>query len=70
MKMPRLNVQRVLELFFDGAYHQDGKFFHPTFRKGYRKMATNDMLIWGAMIRLRKIDRLIWEDGLVKAIIY
>jgi len=56
MKMPRLNVQRVLELFFDGAYHQDGKFFHPTFRKGYRKMATDDMLIWGAMMRLRKVD--------------
>ncbi len=44
-----MNKDKIIELLEDGAYFDllECKFFHPSFRKGWRKM-TSDNISWQA----------------------
>jgi hypothetical protein len=62
-----MNGQKIYELFLDGAYSQDGKFFHPSFRKGWRKLGLGNISYDSAYFKLLKAGMLIKENGVTKA---
>ncbi len=62
-----MNGQKILELFLDGAYHTDDKLFHPSFKKGFRKIRSGNISLDSADSKLRKMGLLIWENGVTKA---
>jgi hypothetical protein len=62
-----MNSQKILELFLDGAYEQDGKFYHPSFRKGWRKLGFGNISYDSAWMKLLKANQLIKENGITKA---
>lgn len=53
-----MNGQTIFSLFLDGAYHQDSKLFHPSFRKGWRKVTSGNISLQAAEKMLRKAGRL------------
>jgi hypothetical protein len=63
----KMNSQKILELFLDGAYQQDGKFYHPSFRKGWRKLGFGNISYDSAYFKLLKAGILIKENGITKA---
>jgi hypothetical protein len=65
-----MNSQAILELLLDGAYlnSTEYKFYHPSFRKGWRKMSSSNISFAAAEKQLRKMDRLDWlrtEQGII-----
>ena len=58
-----MNSQTILDLLLDGAYLNSAeyKFYHPSFRKGWRKMSSNDISFSAAESKLRKMNRLDWQ---------
>lgn len=65
-----MNSQAILELLLDGAYlnSTEYKFYHPSFRKGWRKMSSSNISFAAAESKLRKMDRLDWsrtEQGII-----
>jgi hypothetical protein len=65
-----MNSQAILELLLDGAYlnSTEYKFYHPSFRKGWRKMSSSNISFSAAEKQLRKMDRLDWsrtEQGII-----
>ena len=65
-----MNKDKIIELLEDGAYFDllDSKFFHSSFRKGWRKMKSSD-ISWWAVMRLHGIsgtERLQEVDGIYK----
>ena len=65
-----MNSQAILELLLDGAYlnSTEYKFYHPSFRKGWRKMCSSNISFAAAEKQLRKMDRLDWsrtEQGII-----
>ena len=62
-----MNKDKMIELLEDGAYFDslDDKFFHPSFRKGWRKI-TSSNISWQAAERYyRKSGRLVSTEKLV-----
>jgi hypothetical protein len=45
-----MNKLQIIALLEDGAYFDvlENKFFHPSFKKGWRKMRSSD-ISWGAV---------------------
>jgi hypothetical protein len=65
-----MNSQKILELLLDGAYlnSTERKFYHPSFRKGWRTLSCNDVSFSAAQSKLRKLNRLDWshtDSGIV-----
>lgn len=65
-----MNSQAILALLLDGAYlnSTEYKFYHPSFRKGWRKMSSGNISFAAAEKQLRKMDRLDWsrtEQGII-----
>jgi hypothetical protein len=65
-----MNSQAILELLLDGAYlnSTEYKFYHPSFRKGWRKMSSSNISFVAAEKQLRKMGRLDWsrtEQGII-----
>lgn len=58
-----MNGQTIFDMFLDGAYHEDSKLYHKSFRKGYRKMLNSDVGLAAATRKLRAINRL--QAGMV-----
>jgi hypothetical protein len=63
-----MNAARMIELFLDGAYYQNDQFFHPSFRKGYRSIRFSNISLSSAMSQLRRMGRLVSEDGIIRAV--
>ena len=61
-----MNGQQIFELFLDGAYHQDGKLFHPSFRKGYRTIKFSNIGLASAERKLRECNAHYHADGITK----
>ena len=62
-----MNKDKIIELLEDGAYFDllEDKFFHPSFRKGWRKM-TSGNISWQATERhFRNSKRLVSTEKLV-----
>jgi hypothetical protein len=64
-----MNSTKILELFLDGAYHQDDKFYHPSFRKGYRAIKCHNISLSAAISKLDKLNQYSYDAGITKAII-
>jgi predicted restriction endonuclease len=64
-----MNSTKILELFLDGAYHQDDKFYHHSFRKGYRAIKYHNISMLSAISKLDKLNQHSYESGITKAII-
>ncbi len=47
-----MNSQKIIELLLNGAYHEGNKFFHPSFRRGYRTMRVSDISFQAALKKL------------------
>jgi len=47
-----MNSQKIVELLLNGAYHEGSKFFHPSFRKGYRTMQASNISFQSALRKL------------------
>lgn len=52
-----MNGQKIVELMLDGAYLQvdyveGSKFFHPSFRKGWRKLSESNISFEAALRKL------------------
>jgi hypothetical protein len=52
-----MNGQKIVELMLDGGYLQvdyveGSKFFHPSFRKGWRKLQQSDISFQAALRKL------------------
>jgi hypothetical protein len=65
-----MNSQTILDLLLDGAYlnSTEWKFYHPSFRKGWRKMSSSNISFSAAESKLRKMNRLDWaktEQGII-----
>ena len=59
-----MNSEKIVELFLDGAYLEDYKLHHPSFRKGWRKMSSANISFLAAENKLRKIGKKInYENG-------
>ena len=63
-----MNAEKILELFLDGAYHKDGKFYHPSFKKGFRTIKFNNVSLISAKTKLIKLGKYNYVDGITKAI--
>ena len=63
-----MNSEKILELFLDGAYHEDDKFYHPSFKKGYRKVKWSNISLSAAKSKLQKLNKYSYESGITKAI--
>jgi hypothetical protein len=64
-----MNRDKIIELLEDGAYlnSNTNQFFHPSFRKGWRKMKDTD-ISWMAVERVHNrfgTNRLIDNDGII-----
>lgn len=56
-----MNSQKIVELMLDGAYlqrdYQNGdKFFHPSFKKGWRKLRWSNISFQAAIKKLKLTD--------------
>ena len=47
-----MNSEKIIELLLSGAYHEGSKFFHHSFRKGYRAMKVSDISFRSALRKL------------------
>jgi hypothetical protein len=62
-----MNGQQIFELFLDGAYHQDDKLFHSSFKKGYRKIRFGNVSLDCAIGKLLKAGKFSSENGIIKS---
>jgi hypothetical protein len=65
-----MNKAKMIELLESGAYfdHKEGKFFHPAFRKGFRKITWTN-ISWQAVQREHGIfgtKRLVEENNIYR----
>lgn len=47
-----MNSQKIIDLLLNGAYHEGDKFFHPSFRKGYRRLSVSNISFQSALRKL------------------
>jgi hypothetical protein len=61
-----MNKAKMIELFLDGAYYvvKESRLYHPSFRKGYRKVTGGDISLNAAERELG--ERLVYADGIQK----
>jgi hypothetical protein len=56
-----MNSEKIVELFLDGAYLEmcieNDKFYHPSFRKGWRIMSSSNISFLAAKKKLHKIGK-------------
>ena len=60
-----MNRDKIIALLEDGAYWAEGKLYHSSFRKGFRKCWYSDVS-WHAVLRAHGLcgtNRLIVVDG-------
>jgi hypothetical protein len=62
-----MNKDKMIELLEDGAYFDslDSKFFHPSFRKGWRKITSNNISWWAVTRYYSNSRRLVCTEKLV-----
>jgi len=65
-----MDKAKMINLLEDGAFFNwmEGKFYHPSFRKGYRKIASNNMS-WEAVKRIHGIfgtNRIVEENKIYR----
>ncbi len=63
-----MNSQKIVELMLDGAYlqvdYQNGdKFYHPSFRKGWRKLRWSDISFQAALNKFRKMGKKVMDEN-------
>jgi hypothetical protein len=58
-----MNSQTIYQLFLNGAYHEDDKLHHASFRKGYRKITSGNISLVSAERKLRTAGLL--QSGIV-----
>lgn len=65
-----MNGTKLLELFLDGAYFDSAerKFFHNSFRKGFRTMKSSNVSLMSAEDKLRKLGKHSYSNGITKSI--
>lgn len=65
-----MNSAKLLELFLDGAYFDAGeyKFFHPSFKKGFRTMRPSNIALLSAKDKLQKLGKYNYSNGITKAV--
>ena len=61
-----MNKAKIIELLLDGAYLviTESHFYHPSFRKGYRKMSSGNISFIAAKRALS--GQMILENGIFK----
>ena len=61
-----MNKDKIIELFRSGGTFSVGenKFYHPSFRKGWRKMFASNISLQAAEKFLR--EKLVTENGITK----
>jgi hypothetical protein len=65
-----MNKAKMIELLESGAFYNwiEGKFYHPSFRKGFRKVASNN-ISWEAVKRVHGLfgtNRLVEENNIYR----
>lgn len=62
-----MNKDKIIELLEDGAYFDslDSKFYHPSFRKGWRKMTSSNISWWAVKRYFNNSSRLTCTKSLV-----
>lgn len=52
-----MNCQKIVELLLDGAYLEVAtyRFYHPSFRKGWRKMSSSNISFCAAERKLQEM---------------
>jgi hypothetical protein len=62
-----MNKDKMIELLEDGAYFDllDEKFFHPSFRKGWRKITSGNISWWAVKRYYSNSGRLVSTEKLV-----
>ena len=65
-----MNSQTIFDLLLDGAYLNvsENKFYHHSFRKGWRKMSISDISFSAAqkkLVKINRLDLLQTDNGLV-----
>lgn len=58
-----MNKQQFLDLFKDGAYWEGGKFYHSSFRKGFRSIKSSNISFMAAKDELRRQGLFQYESG-------
>ena len=56
-----MNAQQIIDLFLDGAYHHCDKFYHPSFRKGFRTIKFSNISLISAKKQLIKMGKLKYD---------
>jgi hypothetical protein len=51
-----MNSEKIIELLLNGAYQEDSKLFHSSFRKGYRKISSSNISFRSAMRKLSNTE--------------
>jgi len=61
-----MNKAKMIELFLDGAYYvlREHRLYHPSFRKGYRKILTGNISLVAVERELGEKLKLV--DGVMK----
>ena len=62
-----MNCQKIIELLLDGAYLEVAsyRFYHPSFRKGWRKMSSSNISFCAAERVLREMGKPVnYENGI------
>jgi len=61
-----MNKAKMIELFLDGAYYSvvECRFYHPSFRKGYRSITNGNISLVAAERALS--GQMILENGIFK----
>lgn len=52
-----MNGQKIYELMLDGAYLMNWQFFHPSFKKGWRKMSPYNISFQAALRKAKNDGR-------------
>lgn len=61
-----MNKDKIIKLLEDGAYLDSAasKFYHPSFRKGWRKITLSNISMWAALAALRGVvtsEESVWK---------
>jgi hypothetical protein len=61
-----MNKDKIIELFRTGGSFsvREGKFYHPSFRKGWRKMTFSNISLQAAEKALQ--EKLVTENGVTR----
>lgn len=63
-----MNSQKIVELMLDGAYlqvdYQNGdKFYHPSFKKGWRKLRWSNISFQAALKKFREMKKNVTDTN-------